>query len=799
MIAAAIATVSAVFMVAVVIDLRDLRTHLRSEQFARAALVADVTRDAIAPALWDFDVAQAETLVTAAIGNDLVLSATLRDALGRVLAEGRDNTRPTDGGDILKMRAIRYGEGPNPETIGSLELVFDGRAAEMAVAEATRRRLVGALVAIAALAMALHIVLGHLSRPLARIGQRIGAISRGDLDVAMPYTGRADVIGDLARALETLRAQERELRGMRAASAETTRRERHRSIRALNAMEDAVVVFDEARMVTFVNPAATQLFGNIAVGASFDPTALSCCSAELSRLFDGSRKNGLDLAVACPDGGETRHLHLRGARIQDEYGIILGHVLIATDTTERVRQEERVRYLADHDFLTGLANRRTLERIMAETAERDPPEIAIGLVDLDHFKRINDTLGHAAGDQYLVAVSDRIKNATGENDHGVRLGGDEFAIVCTGVGAAARLEGVMGALLQSIAEPLDIQGTAVSCSLSVGVADNADGQATCDDVMRRADLALYEAKRNGRSRVERFQERLEHDLMRRHAVEQALSKALLADRLTAVFQRQTDVVSGQTVGYEALARWNDDVLGPVSPSEFVPLAEDSGLIEVLTTAMLTRAAHFALKAQALGFAGRVSVNLSPRLFEGRVDRLVLSHLGFMRCPPELIEVEITEHVLMQDRPIVLEQLQRLRDAGVTVGLDDFGVGYSSLSYLQKLPVDKIKVDRSFVQRISSKTTRAIVTTVADLGRALGMPVIAEGAETTEERHVLQLCGVPMIQGWVDGKPSPGREALEDLAQERLVTKAGVPGGDEWYRRLGSNQRPLDPQSSALTN
>ncbi len=398
---------------------------------------------------------------------------------------------------------------------------------------------------------------------------------------------------------------------------------------------------------------------------------------------------------------------------------------------------------------------------LAEWTEGTDQHVGMLLVDLDHFKEINDTLGHQLGDSLLVEVARLLGELSTPDDLVIRLGGDEFAVVTRGQNSEHHLELMASTAVERLQKPLLIDGRLVQISISAGIAFCATANTgwSSETLMRHADFALYEAKNGGRGRYEIYKNELSEIYDRRRKMEVSFRAALDTDYIFPVYQVQTAIRDGGVVGFEALARWTDPDLGPISPTEFIPLAENADLIERLTRKIMIDACETAIEWREHGFHHRIAVNLSPKLFDGVVLDLVTDCLSLTGCPSEMIELEITESVLLSNSNVVKKEIEDLRALGLSIALDDFGIGYSSLDYLRRFPVDKIKIDRAFVRDIAnSEQSRAIITAISQLGHSLGMKVTGEGAETSDDRLALASCGVDIVQGFVDGLPATKFEA-----------------------------------------
>jgi diguanylate cyclase (GGDEF)-like protein len=435
-------------------------------------------------------------------------------------------------------------------------------------------------------------------------------------------------------------------------------------------------------------------------------------------------------------------------------------VALHDDVTALRRAQDRIAFLARHDLLTGLPNRAVLreavDRSLARNTRGGKDELALLCLDLDRFKPVNDTLGHAAGDALLRQVAGRLRSCVRDTDLVVRLGGDEFAIVQTGVPQPAGATALARRIVDALAVVFDLDGHPVQIGTSVGVAVAPfDGEDT-DSLLRSADLAMYQAKGDGRGTLRFFEPDMDAQMRARRTLEADLRLALERGEFQLAYQPQVDSDKGTVVGIEALLRWRHPQRGWVSPLDFIALAEDSRLIVPIGRWVLEQACRDAL---AWPQGVRVAVNVSAVQFRhGNLQRDVLAALQASGLPARRLELEITEGVLLHDVQHTLSTLHALRGRGVQVALDDFGTGYSALSYLRNFPFDRIKIDRSFVRDIQTHTaTRAIVQAVVALGAGLGMAITVEGVETEEQLQAVQQLGCTEIQGYLFSRPVPAAE------------------------------------------
>ena len=406
--------------------------------------------------------------------------------------------------------------------------------------------------------------------------------------------------------------------------------------------------------------------------------------------------------------------------------------------------------LSRTDPLTGISNRTTLKQSLERMLTKTRSHVGLIWVDLDHFKEINDTLGHAVGDLVLNDVANSLTGMTDESGIVARFGGDEFIVIQPVPNAQAAV--VIGdGIREAMNRPINANGTLVDVSASIGIAVAEGGSVSADDLLRHADMALYEAKSKGRNCVAMFHPRLEEQLLRTKRIETELRQALERDQLALHFQPIIDIARGRISGCEALLRWRHPELGEIPPATFVPIAEASGQIEAITDWVLDRAC-----ATAAGWPAdiSVSVNISPTLLRGRalqshIHEVLLRH----KLPPRRLELELTESVLVEDNPNVVPMLRGLQDMGVRMSLDDFGTGYSSLSYLCKYRFDTLKIDKAFIGDIDrSDEARAIVQAVASLASSLSITVVAEGVETAQQLRFIHEHGCTSAQGYYFSPP-----------------------------------------------
>lgn len=460
------------------------------------------------------------------------------------------------------------------------------------------------------------------------------------------------------------------------------------------------------------------------------------------------------------------------APVRDEHGRITQRVLTFTDISALRVAESKVRHLAFHDALTGLGNRHQLRESLSTL--NNGASACLMFLDLDGFKVINDSLGHDAGDRLLVVIARRIECLLRQGDVAIRLGGDEFVLLIQSVGIE-RMAAVAQRVLEAVREPIDMPpGSSVQVSGSLGIAMFPRDGADADALLRSADIAMYAAKAGGRNRYAYYEPSMAQVANERLTIEQGLKQAMENGELTLHWQPQVDLDSRRVVGAEALLRWNSERNGNIPPDRFIPIAEESGLIQPLGRWVLHKALSLWAQWWRDGLVdGRVAVNVSAlQLQDDSFSEQLAFELRASGLPPYLLEIEITETAL-QRVPHVEEKLTRIKELGVCIALDDFGTGYSSLSMLKMLPLKRLKIDRAFVRDVvSNSSDQAIVRAIVAMACAMSLELIAEGVEHHDQREWLLHAEVPEAQGWLFAKAMPAAEFLKWLST--VSPEPGIP-------------------------
>lgn len=579
---------------------------------------------------------------------------------------------------------------------------------------------------------------------------------------------------------------------LQAETAHVLSSERHRLQLVFESVTTALVVIERSGRISDANPEAQRLLGDastlvdrlladtlLMVGRDGSPRPM-LATAELDDVLLAGRWARTDVRLvsaagreALAEGAAIGAGHLVAADVsivpftQDD--VCVGALVIITDNAEREAARERLAWQASHDPLTGLVNRAVVtERIELALvgARRSGAWPSVLFLDLDRFKHINDSFGHGAGDKLLTIAAERLLGCVRSIDTVARLGGDEFVILCESAGDTELVRGIAERILEALMEPFEVSDERTHVSVSIGIAHAGPQHTSADSLLHEADLAMYRAKERGRNCYDVADEGLRIDAAERVLLERGLRSAIARRELSVAYQPVKRADNDELVGFEALARWVHPVLGVVRPDRFVPVAEETGLIQALGDRMLDLAcrdvATWNRERLEQGMSPlTVHVNISGRdLQSPHLLARVRDALRRHDVPPHWIVLEMTETMLLDDPDKALERLRELKLAGIRVAIDDFGTGYSSLAYLRRYPVHMVKIDREFVAEIAASTQdQCIVQAMVDLARGLDYVVLAEGVETNAELEVLRRLGCEMVQGFLIGRPMPSEEAL----------------------------------------
>ncbi|WP_018229101.1 bifunctional diguanylate cyclase/phosphodiesterase [Methyloversatilis universalis] len=619
------------------------------------------------------------------------------------------------------------------------------------LADAHARTLAAAL--FVAMTVTLHFTgMGAVRLELSPLAADAAGMSRSALAIAVTVAALVVLLIGITAAIVD----------QRIASRLASEAERFRTL-ADGALEGLLVHRDG--LIVDANAAARAMFGlngPVAAATRLDTLLDAAGIARMKEPIDDERAFELSLLNAqgayFPAEVSRRHIKLADG--------LQGELLAIRDLTTRKKSEARIAHLALHDPLTDLPNRRLFLELANKAmghAQRTNERFGILAIDLDGFKTVNDMHGHAAGDELLRTVARRIQSELRDADVVARFGGDEFAILQSFTTQPRQAMALAERLLETLQTPIRLADAEVAISASIGVALYPDDGATTEDLLRNADTAMYRAKADGKATCRFFEAQMDAALESRRRLEFRLRHAITSETLEIAFQPLVGSRDGHPVAFEALVRWNDAELGYISPADFIPVAEETGLILPIGEFVLRRAC---MEAASWSQPLSVAVNLSAVQFRrrGLVD-MVQRALTESGLPGERLELEVTESLLIDNRDEVLRTLTALKEMGIRIAMDDFGTGYSSLSYLQSFPFDKIKIDRSFVTDLEADSQNAsIVRAVASMGRSLQMQVVAEGVETRSQAALLKDLDCDELQGYLIARPMPAAE-IEAFLQE----------------------------------
>jgi diguanylate cyclase (GGDEF)-like protein/PAS domain S-box-containing protein len=625
------------------------------------------------------------------------------------------------------------------------------------------------------------------------IDAAIGALKRGAYDYLRKPYSREELLKTVANALKQRRLEEA---NARIANQLENSEKMYRYL--VDSSPDIIYTLNHEGKFTFINDRAYQLLGYKREELIGQHYSILVHDEDLERAryvfnerrVDERASRNVELRLKCHAGANqertfnntlmTISLNAIGMHVPDQEVRKLefyGTYGVARDITDRKRAEEVISYQAYHDILTDLPNRILFKDrlgLAVIQAKRKQTELAVMFIDLDRFKLVNDTLGHVKGDELLQQAARRLKECLRKGDTLARQGGDEFTIVLPELRDRDDARMVADKFLEVLQEPFDLDGHAVHISASIGIAVYPAHGESIDELLRHADIAMYQIKGQGKNGHAFYDPSMQDVSHQKIALEQSLRRALENNELEMYYQPQIDAISGRIVGAEALMRWNHPTRGVVSPGEFLPFAEENGLMLPISDWMIGALCRDMLQWKNIGGNQvRLSLNLSPQYLD-RGDFFEKMRGALLRygIAPSQIEVEITENICIRNPQHAIEQLNKLGQLGVSVAIDDFGTGYSSLAYLHRFPVHTIKIDQSFVKEIHDEHGHyPVVLAIISIARGLGLNLIAEGVETESQARYLRSNGCLTMQGYLYHRPMPLGRFIDVLRGQTLP--AGV--------------------------
>jgi diguanylate cyclase (GGDEF)-like protein/PAS domain S-box-containing protein len=742
--------------------------------------IARTTLGPLANGVWQMDSVQVNLLLAGIAQLPDVRGARVDTTLGERYRDGRSVAEGTGFSRSFELRVP-----DSPEPIGQLvvEVTLENlrsRVLENARMALASQVLASLLLAALLVAFAHRLVTRHLDRIAAWSREQAGGERVAPLGLDRRRT-LPDELGLVVDALNAMHgAVEAELSARRDAEAALFS-EKERLQVTLNSIADAVICADVNGCVTYLNPAAEQFTGwphaeaaGRRLGTVFnvvnditrepipDPVGAVCRHGQAVGLSLSSQLVSRD--------GTVRVIEESAAPIRDAIGGITGIVIVFRDVTAAREMEHRVLHQATHDALTGLPNRAMLNEQLAHTialASRKQWQVALMFIDLDRFKVVNDSLGHAVGDQLLQQVAGRLQAAVRESDLVCRQGGDEFLVLLPDAATDESVTQVAERVLQSLDRPFAVDGRELSVTPSIGIAVFPRDGEDMDGLVKSADAAMYAAKEAGRNCHRFFSRDMQARAMERLALEASLRQALARDEFVLHFQPQVDTDAGRITGAEALVRWAHPDGEVIPPARFIALAEEAGLIVPLGHWVLRAATRAAASWRVAGHETlTVSVNVSAvQLRDPGIVAAVAEALAESGLRPAALELELTESVMAASAEIV-ERVGALKDLGVRIALDDFGTGYSALAYLKRFPLDTLKIDRAFVRDAHrNRHDAAIAKAILGLGQSMSLDVVAEGVESAEQLEFLRRHGCRVMQGYHFSPPVGAAQFERMLARE----------------------------------
>lgn len=632
---------------------------------------------------------------------------------------------------------------------------------------------IGAGMVIVLTPISIAIIRRLLTR-LRHVMSAMTRLSHSDTSVAVPSKHDLDEVGDIARAVEVFKVNAIDLNRQQSELSSA----KFQLDVALSNMPHGLSMFDNDYKLVVCNSVYAEIY-RLPPEMTLPGVSFADIQNHRVRMLSTAETTVTGWLTTIQEilaSGKPKRVVREfgdGRSVQVSYQPLSsgGWVAVHEDITKRKQTEAKIEFMAQHDVLTGLPNRLQFRDQLSQAVERlQQGGFAVLCLDLDRFKQVNDTLGHAAGDILLRSVSDRLRSCLRKSDIVARLGGDEFAILQSDVSQHAECETLATRIIETVSKPYNLAGNEATIGVSIGIAIAPSDGTDQETLLQKADIALYAAKGDGRGLHRFFDPAMDHAARSRRLLEQDLRKSFMSGGLELAYQPLVDLKSRKIAGFEALLRWRHPERGLISPAEFIPIAEETGLITPIGEWVVRQACN---EAARWPDNIRVAVNLSPVQFRNpHLCTTVLGAVASSGISPGRLELEITESVLLLESRSVIDTLHQLRKVGVKIAMDDFGTGYSSLSYLRSFPFDKIKIDQSFVRDLDTREDCVtIISAIAGLASSLKMSTVAEGVETEEQYFKVRASGCTEAQGWYFGKPVTASEVHTLLAVQNLVQAA----------------------------